>query len=162
MKSLGGTSKKSFFFFFFIKKACLQIEDVQWTLCATSMNIKMFYFRSLIEQTQLFNPHNYKPNFEFLKNCNVFANRLLLVYQSGFIAGKWKILHFYKNDTLRHPKIASNFDTFWLCWILLHFLTSSAPKKVSMPQKLRLDKGFTKVTKLWSYNAPIRFYWKKC
>ena len=35
-----------------------------------------------------------------------------LVYQSIFIPGKWKIVHFYKNDTLSHPKIASNFDTF--------------------------------------------------
>ena len=35
-----------------------------------------------------------------------------MVYQSVFIAGKWKILHFYKNDTPSHPKIASNFDTF--------------------------------------------------
>ena len=35
-----------------------------------------------------------------------------MVYQSVFIAGKWKILHFYKNDTPSHPKIASNFDAF--------------------------------------------------
>ena len=35
-----------------------------------------------------------------------------MVCQSVFIAGKWKILHFYKNDTPSHPKIASNFDTF--------------------------------------------------
>ena len=35
-----------------------------------------------------------------------------MVYQSVFIAGKWKNLHFYKNDTPSHPKTASNFDTF--------------------------------------------------
>ena len=35
-----------------------------------------------------------------------------MVYQSVFIAGKWKILDFYKNDTPSHPKIASNFTTF--------------------------------------------------
>ena len=35
-----------------------------------------------------------------------------MVYQSVFIAGKWNILHFYKNDTPSHPKIASNFSTF--------------------------------------------------
>ena len=29
-----------------------------------------------------------------------------------FYCRKMKILHFYKNDTLSHPKIASNFDTF--------------------------------------------------
>ena len=34
------------------------------------------------------------------------------MYQSVFIAGKCKILHFYKNDTPSHPKIASNFTTF--------------------------------------------------
>ena len=35
-----------------------------------------------------------------------------MAYQSVFIAGKRKILHFYKNDNPSHPKIASNFDTF--------------------------------------------------
>ena len=35
-----------------------------------------------------------------------------MAYQSVFIAGKRKILHFYKNDTPSHPKIASNFTTF--------------------------------------------------
>ena len=29
-----------------------------------------------------------------------------------FIAGKWKILHFYKNDAPSHRKIASNLDAF--------------------------------------------------
>ena len=35
-----------------------------------------------------------------------------MAYQSVFIAGKRKILHFYKNDTPSHPKIASNLTTF--------------------------------------------------
>ena len=35
-----------------------------------------------------------------------------MVYQSVFITGKWKILHFYKDGTPNHPKIASNFDAF--------------------------------------------------
>ena len=35
-----------------------------------------------------------------------------MIYQFVFIAGKWKIPHFYKNDTPSHPKIASNFTTF--------------------------------------------------
>ena len=35
-----------------------------------------------------------------------------MVYQSVFIAGKWKILHCYKNDTPSHLKIVYNFDIF--------------------------------------------------
>ena len=35
-----------------------------------------------------------------------------MVYQSVFIAGKWKIFYFYKNDTPSHTKIALNFTAF--------------------------------------------------
>ena len=35
-----------------------------------------------------------------------------MVYRSVFIAVRWKILHFYDNDTPNHPKSASNVDTF--------------------------------------------------
>ena len=35
-----------------------------------------------------------------------------MTHQSVFIAGKWKILRFYKNDAPSHPKMSSNFDTF--------------------------------------------------
>ena len=35
-----------------------------------------------------------------------------MAYQSVFIAGKRKILHFYKNDTPSHPKITSKYTSF--------------------------------------------------
>ena len=46
------------------------------------------------------------------KGCWLVVTRACLGLPIRFIAEKWKILHFYKNDTPSHPKIASNFDTF--------------------------------------------------
>ena len=46
------------------------------------------------------------------KSCWLVVTRASPGLPIRFYSGKWKILHFYKNDTPSHPKIASNFDTF--------------------------------------------------
>ena len=75
---------KLHFFYIFIKKVCFQIEDVQWTLCATQMNIKMLYFRSSVVQAQLFNPH-ISQLWSFLK--------ILVYLQTGCLGGslQWTV-----------------------------------------------------------------------